>query len=506
MKELIVYLLKSSACISIFLLIYGLFFRQSTFLRFNRAYLLGGLILSFVLPAFRYTYDVVISMSADKQQHVALAGEDIVTVAATSSFDYWILLGGIYLVGLLFVLTRNIKSYIKTVKLHRQGLKIKDEGYRVIDSENIKSPFTVFENIYVNSSGLSRIEYDSVLTHEKTHVKQKHWIDLLCSECALLLQWFNALMWLYVYYQKENHEFLADKAVLDSGVSQACYKAVLINQQFKGPVFSFSNSFSYSNQLNRLKMMKKTKTSPIKKVVLLVLVPVFGVYYWASATPNYIIEDKVYEAEVTATTVKGNSAIDIQGIKGNPLIYVDEKRVTKEELGSMVLNRIEEVEVLKDEEAMEQFGPEAKDGVLKLYSKKREGGKANNVSEPLGKKTDATKLEIVMNGADAEGDVPKTKKVTVHLVQKDDSLKMEANQFFMKNDSGEKVQFFVRCNETEKPVFIIDDVEQPFEKWNAIDSDSIKEIVVLKEKAAEEKYGDKGKNGVVIVKMKKMTQ
>lgn len=62
-----------------------------------------------------------------------------------------------------------------------------------------------------------------------------------------------------MHSMKENNEYLADEAVLKGDESTVLYRAVLINQRFQGPVFSFVNSFSYSNYQNRLFIMKKQK-------------------------------------------------------------------------------------------------------------------------------------------------------------------------------------------------------------------------------------------------------
>ena len=137
---------------------------------------------------------------------------------------------------------------------------------------------------------LSDVERNLILKHETTHIQQRHWFDLLCCEITLILQWFNPFAWLYIFYIKENHEFLADKAVIKSGISPVLYQAVLVNQRFQGPVFSFSNSFNYSKSLNRLVMIKKEKSSPWKRLTALAIVPVMGLFIWASAKPNYIIE------------------------------------------------------------------------------------------------------------------------------------------------------------------------------------------------------------------------
>jgi len=60
MEGFIIYILKSGLCLGLFLLIYTLFLRPATFFKFNRAFLITGILASFIMPAIHCTYDVVI--------------------------------------------------------------------------------------------------------------------------------------------------------------------------------------------------------------------------------------------------------------------------------------------------------------------------------------------------------------------------------------------------------------------------------------------------------------
>lgn len=53
------------------------------------------------------------------------------------------------------------------------------------------------------------------------------------------------------------------------------------------------------------------------------------------------------------------------------------------------------------------------------------------------------------------------------------------------------------------PLYILDDVEMPSNDLGSIKPEDIEAVQVLKEKKAVEPYGEKGKNGVVIITTKK---
>lgn len=265
MKEFITYLFHSGICISFFALIYFMFLKKLTCFRFNRAFLLLGLIVSFLLPTIELTYDVEVAPITIPVMTEIVEAETIDQVIATEdtsySIDLWTILFSLYLLGTITILIRNISIVGKMQKLKKEGTCIRVKGHSIVEHAEIKTPFTILNCIFINPDRLQKREKDIILKHEISHIEQKHWLDLLCGEGALMLQWFNPLVWFYIHLMKENHEYLADQAVLSGGESDAAYRAVLINQQFQGPVFSFANSFSYSTNKNRFNMMKKAKQS-----------------------------------------------------------------------------------------------------------------------------------------------------------------------------------------------------------------------------------------------------
>lgn len=488
MKELIIYIGQSSICIGIFFLIYRIFLRSCTSFHFNRLFLLIGLIASFIIPTVHFTYEVVLPVSISSLDELSTTKP----VSETTEINIWLLLSIIYLIGITIQLLRNLTSYRKLFKLIKSGSITEINQYKVIDSPQVKSPFTVLNCIAINTMNMNETEKDIILKHEITHISQKHWIDLLCSECALLLQWFNPLMWLYVSSQKENHEFLADKAVLDTGISPAVYQAALINQRFQGPVFSFANSFNYPNQLNRLFMIKKAKTSPWRRIAALALIPSFGLFFWASATPRYTFipleqnnnkqqkEPAKDSIRITGYTTNGNEPIKVIGtVKNNvnasdaeqALYIIDGKESSSEELKAIDPKNIESISVLKDKSATELYGEKGKNGVI-IITMKNEASKSSKIIH----------ITTIPSTQRTEETQDATEKVSP---QKDESLKI----------SNIKVN--------ASPIFVIDGKEVNKDIFQAIDPEKIEQVEVFKDEKAVALYGTRARDGVVIVTLKK---
>ena len=87
--------------------------------------------------------------------------------------------------------------------------------------------------------------------------------------------------------------------------------------------------------------------------------------------------------------------------------------------------------------------------------------------------------------------------------------KKEGNVFILDDEDKEKV--VIRnigkdkihiMGDSEDALIILDGKEVDNDKVSELDSKNIKSVEVLKGKAAEEKYGEKGKNGVIVIKTK----
>ncbi len=162
--------------------------------------------------------------------------------------------------------------------------------------------------MFVNPS-INKTELHEIMNHEQEHIRQKHWIDLLMFETLRTIQWFNPAVWLYGQKIRQNHEYLADKYALKLSVSPGIYHATLLNQVFGGSVISLTNSFNYSFNKKRFKMMNHKFQSPLRKFKLLLILPIVAGIFYAFSTPRYVTSSNVEngkENEQLASTKLGN--------------------------------------------------------------------------------------------------------------------------------------------------------------------------------------------------------
>ncbi len=506
MEEFMIYLVKVGVSLGVFLFIYFLFFRSATFFRFNRIFLLAGIVFSFVVPTIKNSYNVLITIPQIQFIEDSTIVEEV-SKNQPSAINIWSILFIIYVTGIVLLLMKNIKMYHKIYKLARKGKKSIENDTRIIENKSVTSPFTFFNYVFINSDKLNDTERNLILKHEITHINQKHWIDLLCGECMLLLQWFNPLVWVYIHFLKENHEFLADKSVIDSGTSPALYQAVLLNQEFQIPVFKFSSSFNYLKPLNRLNMMKKEKSASWKRISALLIVPAFGVLLWASAEPNYVyiteetekeyvVQDTVplngkpinitvnrtsFNNDSLKVVIVGNKSDENKSDKKTLIIQVANDTAQREKITSSNMNFMKDLLIILDGQKTDKFNiqdiaPESIDNISVLKDKS-----ATDIYGEEGKNG----VVIIQ---------------TKEYIRNNPDKKLKRLDFNIKVNNAKELS-----NNLKNPLLIIDGKEELATSIDLIkiDPNSIESIKVYKGEEAIEEYGEKGKNGVIVVTSKK---
>lgn len=246
----------------------------------------------------------------------------------------------------------------------------------------------------------SDIEQDIIIKHELIHIKQFHIVDLIVGQIVLLVQWFNPIAWLYVKSQKQNLEFITDQTVVQEGISIAEYQATLLNNLLDHQVFALTQSFNYSNPLKRINMMKRTKTNNLRKLSLVLALPLIGGFLWANTSTVYVTEEEPLKGKVIAISTSETGETNI---KKSPLVFVDGVEF-KKDLNSINSNDIESLAVIRDESATEIYGEKGKNGVI-LVTLATEESKANRKETKLSEMpeyTDISETIIYIDGVEVE--------------------------------------------------------------------------------------------------------
>lgn len=303
MNSAVNFLLESGISLALLSLIYILFLRKETFFRLNRLFLLVSVIFSILLPFLKFrVYDpqpvmlaeITVTPYRNLMEAVTIYGRDFSgSVEQTISSSNMIVM--IYLIGLLFFLGRFIFRLTQVLSLIRKNAVQKNGSVKFVSIHKDFSPFSFLSYVFVNPEKKDEIGYEKMVAHEMEHIKQGHTFDVLILEIMTVFQWFNPFMWILKRVIRENHEYLADQAVLKAGISPAQYKHLLLNQAV-GFQLEIANNFNSSLIKKRIKMISKIKSSKfaISKIV-------FGVLVAAALVIAFACEQKeTLEAEPVA--------------------------------------------------------------------------------------------------------------------------------------------------------------------------------------------------------------
>jgi len=319
MNDLIIYLLKVSAGLGIIFLPYYFLFRSDPNLVIKRFYLLSGVLAAWLFPFITFrklplavdlTPTVFIDLDTPAVS-TSLMESSASSAGLTINWLQVLLL--VYLAGLTFMFLKNLFIVFKW-NLTWQRTK-NEEGVAFIKNDQV---FTLFTRIFIPGSLKDKNDFDNILLHEQAHIRQLHFIDLMIIELTLLLTWFNPFSWLISRMIKENHEHLADRQVLATGVNPARYRAQLMNHTLGVNVFRLGNQFNHSLTLNRFKMMKKPSRSPlgILKIAMLIPAVLITLGLTTGMTPQQkTIKGKVVLAD-TGEPVPGASIVIRHGTNG----------------------------------------------------------------------------------------------------------------------------------------------------------------------------------------------
>ncbi len=257
------FMIDSGFSLGVLSLVYVLFLRKETYFKFNRIYLLASVVFSAIMP-----FVTIPTFSGEEKAsgNISVVLDTIPVYAHTYTDKFSMILseygisGVIYLSGtLLFLILFLFRLIALTQLLQKSELKYRTEAISLMESQEINSPFSFFHFIVLPVNCEESPKLNSILTHEKEHVKQNHSLDVLILEMLTVFQWCNPFIWLVRRLVRENHEFLADQAVLNDGYNPNQYKLLLLSQVADG--FLITNNFSYSLIKIRIRMITKNKSS-----------------------------------------------------------------------------------------------------------------------------------------------------------------------------------------------------------------------------------------------------
>lgn len=295
MNELIYFLLRVSFCLVLFYLPFIIILSKTTFFKINRIYLLASIILSFILPTIRI--EIPFSSQVVAENFVEpIQLSDVLTTLNNRSvsknvFTFTSIVKSIYFIGVFICIIRIVLSTRHILKLKAKGKVLFQDGFQIVHSSSSLT-FTFFNTIFLPEQSCN----PQVIQHEKVHIEQLHWIDLLFVEITHAILWFNPMMILIRRSVKLQHEYLADQASVSAQQNLENYLHCMLSRCNPVAIKHFVSPFNFQFIKKRINMLTKQRTSITRIWVYLVLIPI--TFFILVAFSNR----KVYKAFIIKST------------------------------------------------------------------------------------------------------------------------------------------------------------------------------------------------------------
>lgn len=420
MQTIVIYQLKVIIISGILLSYYWIALRNKRFHYYNRFYLLISLLISLALPLFNFTWFTWHSNNDKAIELLSVitinGGEQETVVTSSTGFGWkiWTAIAAACVTA--FMLITFVAGVIKIYLLKKKYPITNTGEFDFIQTDLQQAPFSFFKNLFWRND----IELDSetgeqILSHEITHIRQKHSWDKLFMQTLLSFFWTNPFFWLIRKELYLIHEFIADeKAVKNKDVT--AFANMMLTSCFGENIFAPAQSFNYSPIKRRLVMLTNSYKPNYPYLRRLMVLPLL---YCVTCLFSFQIEkseavqvkstdqqNRSTEADTSkpkeaigtvavqlddikdtaasntvankATRIATDNRSDVSDtIKSSPLYVLDGNIVPKKVVDNVRPEEIESIHVLKGKNATDKYGEKGKNGVVEIDTKKETGGKAS---------------------------------------------------------------------------------------------------------------------------------
>ncbi len=531
MTEFLTYDLKVAVLIAVFYMFYRLMLARETFHHVNRLVLLLTAVASYVLPLCVITIHETVTI--ERTANVAVGAWQAEAAVEQPAMPLWqIVLPILFIIGVALTLFHTLWSLFRIIRLikHSEQHPQEDGTIVCVTGNAALSPFSWMHYIVMNRSDYETNDA-TILAHERGHIRLRHSWDLILVDTLTALQWFNPAMWMLRSDLRAIHEYEADAAVLSQGINARQYQYLLITKAAGIGGYSLVNGISHSTLKNRINMMLHTKSNRRSLLKLLALIPIVAI---ALAVNAEKVVDVRYDGPQKQITKKGrkNATINMGDNKTILVVETDETKAETPETNTAV-GTFEPVQgdVFDVVEEMPQY-PGGAEALLEFLNNNvqypEEAEKAGIqgrviatfVVEKDGSVSNAKVVKSVDPLLDAEAlrvisAMPKWKpgkqngkvvrvKYTVPLSFHFDGVR-ESEEDHICEEDGSIVEMDVEMEKSRvvRPLFIVDGKIMDGKEVYSINPKTIERFYMQDGQEAVEKYGEKAKEGVVIITLKK---
>jgi len=348
MHPLFEYLFKANGLLICFYLLYKFVLAKDTFFQFSRYYLLGGIVVSVVLPFITFTKiqyievkEVFIPKSASTE---TVSFIPVTSTEPVHSINWETIMLIAYGVIASILILKLLIGLGKLFSVIKQSERIEKQRRTYLQSHLVQSPFSFFNYIVYNPELINQDELEAILLHEEAHSNQNHSVDTLLVQFISIFFWFNPVVWLYQKSVVQNLEFLADEAAIAQVKDRIVYQKAMLKFNTKTASFVASNSFNQSLIKKRIVMLNTEQTNKKqvwKYVLILPVLVIFMLLFQVKTVAQEVkskgkskktITKEAQHEKENRIVVKGGSWEDVDSILSSKTKEAQEKEFEKAQL------------------------------------------------------------------------------------------------------------------------------------------------------------------------------
>jgi len=299
MNIALLYLMKSTLCMSVLYLVFRTLMRRHTFFQLNRVILLSIVVFSIIIPLVHLPQAIQPAISFQlppiaNQLDVndtklsagvisienEVVGQQVEATSMKFAISWPKLLQMTYLSGLFIALLTSLIGFLHILLLFRKVPVINKDGYWLHIAQDDIPAFSFGRYLFISKSDFDT-NGETILTHEKAHIRHVHFFDLLFLEVVKIVYWFNPVIYYLIRDLKAVHEFQADDSTLNNGIDATKYQLLIIQKCVGHQKFALANSFNHCQIKNRIVMMNKQKTSKAWRWMAAAFIPMLALLLMA---------------------------------------------------------------------------------------------------------------------------------------------------------------------------------------------------------------------------------
>ncbi|MGY0391955.1 M56 family metallopeptidase [Bizionia sp. KMM 8389] len=465
------YLLKASVLITIFYIGYICLLQRETFFNNNRLFLSFGIICTLILPSI--IIPVYIEVAPQINTSNTLSATHIPLPHSDQTYSIMDILWTIYVLGVILFSVRFIINIHTLVQLIHSGTTEKDNNLVIVKTDRQIAPFSFFKWIVYNPNQYQTKDLNSILNHEQVHAKHWHSIDVILSQIACIIFWFNPIIWLYKKILEQNLEFIADKYAQSKTSCKKSYQRLLLKTSVPTHQLVIANNFYNSLIKKRIVMLNKSKSNPMNNWKYVLIIPALALFLMSFNTKEVYIYPEATKASLSSeifTVTAETSNTELQAIE----TYFSSK-IAKVKFAAIKRNQdntIREITIKTNYDGGSKYVKRMTVGLDEL----------DNI-EPFTISLSDNKTELIFQFSENETSIVSAESIRFSNNTINSNTKKAPSE---DNKLG------------ENPLYIINNTPYPKSFLNNKTFKVEKKIITLNKTEGLQRYGEAGKDGVII--------